>query len=51
VLSQILKRVPLYIFPLYLAFAEYFVQEFLIHALDGSAPASIGIVGPSIAAA
>jgi hypothetical protein len=41
----------LYIFPIYLALAEYLVREFLFVHSDGVAPAPLSIVGPSIVAA
>jgi hypothetical protein len=48
---QVLRRVALYIFPVYPAVAEYLVREYLIHDLDRVAPAPVSIVGPSIVAA
>jgi hypothetical protein len=47
----VLKRVPIYFFPIYLSVAEYLVREFLIvePAKGGAVPVSI--VGPSIVAA
>jgi hypothetical protein len=41
----VLKRVPLYIFPLYLAAADYIVREFMTET------APLSVVGPSIVAA
>ena len=46
-----LKRVPLYLFPIYLSVAEYLVREFLIAAPVNAGTAPFSIVGPSIVAA
>jgi hypothetical protein len=47
-----LKRVPLYFFPIYLCIAEYCLREFLVaEPVKARAPAPWSIFGPSIAAA
>ena len=46
-----LKRVPLYLFPIYLSVAEYLVREFLIAEPARAGTAPFSIVGPSIVAA
>lgn len=46
-----LKRVPLYLFPIYLSVAEYLVREFLIAEPTKAAAPPFAIVGPSIVAA
>jgi hypothetical protein len=47
----VLKRVPLYLFPIYLSVAEYLVREFLIAEPARAGTAPFSIVGPSIVAA
>lgn len=46
-----LKRVPLYFFPIYVCVAEYLLREFLIAKPAKAILAPWSIVGPSIAAA
>jgi hypothetical protein len=46
-----LKRVPLYVFPAYLAVTEYFVDQFLVRSPGSDTIAPISIVGPTIVAA